>query len=133
MVKSSLSLVVLLAVFPPTVTRLAAQAPSEEVALAESAVDERPTLVPGSCQSPVYPILLRSARVEGRVVLQYVVDTDGRVDASSITTLQSAHRQFDDAARRALVTCRYRPARAANRPVRVMVQTPFNFALTPSR
>lgn len=131
--KSLFCLSLVIALGLPAAPALEAQAPVEEVAMAETAVDERPALVPGSCQAPVYPVLLRSARVEGRVVLQYIVNTDGRVDPASITTLQSPHRQFDDAARRALATCRYRPGRAESRPVRVMVQTPFTFALAASR
>lgn len=129
MVKSLRPVVIAIALLPLAGARLAAQSPSDTLVVAESAVDQRPTLVAGSCQNPVYPVLLRSARIEGRVVLQFVVDTLGRVEPTSITTLQSAHRQFDESARRALVTCRYRPARAANHAVRVMVQTPFTFAL----
>lgn len=108
---------------------LSAQTPTDSVAIAEAAVEERPSVVPGSCQAPVYPILLRNARMEGRVILQFVIGTDGRVEPSSIRTLRSTHQYFDEAARRALVTCRYRPGRFNSQPVRVVVQTPFEFQL----
>ncbi len=110
---------------------LAAQttASNDSQVLAENAVADRPVLVPNSCQAPAYPVMLRAARVEGRVLLQFVVDTLGRVDATSIRAIQSTHSHFEEAARRAVATCRYRPARFNSHAVRVLVQTPFTFNL----
>jgi len=108
---------------------LSAQGPADTQLLAEAAVEERPTAIPGSCQPPTYPILLRNARMEGRVLFQFVIGIDGRVEPTTIRTLRSTHQYFEEAARRALTTCRYRPARFNNQPVRVVVQTPFDFTL----
>lgn len=110
----------------------AAQAHADSTALAESTVEQRPQVVPGSCAAPSYPVQMRAGRIEGRVVLQFVVDTTGRIEPGSIVVLQSTHRLFETSARRALQTCRYRPARFANRPVRVRVESPYNFRVTGS-
>jgi protein TonB len=106
-----------------------AQAPDSQPH-SEDAVEQRPVLVAGSCRPPSYPIQLRLARVEGRVLLQFVVDTQGNVEPGSVTVLQSAHRLFDAPARQAILSCRYRPGRFANRAVRVRVQAPVVFRLT---
>jgi TonB family protein len=97
--------------------------------LAESAVEQRPQAVPGSCLSPTYPVQMRAARIEGRVVLQAVVDTIGQIEPSSIVVLQSTHQLFASAARRALLTCRYRPGRFGNRLVRVRIEAPYTFRI----
>jgi protein TonB len=109
----------------------AAQARTDTV-LTEAAVEQRPQVVAGSCANPTYPVQMRAARMEGRVVLRFVVDTTGRIEPASVVVLQSTHQLFESAARRALLTCRYRPARFANRPVRVWVETPYNFRVTGS-
>jgi len=62
-------------------------------------------------------------------MLQFVVDTTGRVEPTSIHALQSTHRYFTEAASRAVASCRYRPAKFNNHPVRVVVNTPVNFQL----
>jgi hypothetical protein len=58
------------------------------------------------------------------------VDTLGRIEPGSIVTIQSTHSLFEAAARRSITTCRYRPGRFSNRPVRVKVQFPFTFRLS---
>ena len=110
----------------------AQRAPAPGDAIAESAAEQRPQAVPGSCLPPTYPVQMRAARIEGRVVLQFVVDTTGHIEANSIIILQSTHQLFEAAARRALLTCRYRPGRFGGRPARVRVETPYNFRITGS-
>ena len=107
-----------------------ARAPADTVVLSENAVEVRPAVVPGSCLAPTYPILMRDAKIEGRVLLQFVVDTLGRIEPGSIVTIQSTHSLFEAAARRSITTCRYRPGRFSNHPVRVKVQFPFTFRLS---
>lgn len=92
-------------------------------------VEQRPEQMPNTCQQPEYPARLRAARMEGRVVLQFVVDTLGRVEPTSIRAVQSTFSGFDESARRAISACRYRPARMNNQAVRVVVQAPVVFRL----
>ena len=107
---------------------LVAQEPGQQP-VAAADLEQPPTVVAGTCRAPVYPTLLRSAQVEGRVLLEFVIDTAGRVEPSTITTISSSHSQFDQAARRALASCRYRPARWNDAPARVTVRMPFTFSL----
>jgi periplasmic protein TonB len=84
--------------------------------------------VPGGAQ-PTYPPMLQSANVEGSVLVQFVVDTTGRVDASTIKVLQSTHDLFAQSVKNVLPRMRFYPAEIGGRKVKQLVQQPFNFAL----
>lgn len=79
--------------------------------------------------SPDYPASLRSASVEGEVLVQFVVDTTGRVVPASITILRATHGLFGDSVRRWLLRTRYTPAEAGGRLVSQLVQQPIGFSL----
>jgi protein TonB len=110
-----------------------ATAPSvtETEALDIRLVDDPPVLLAG--RIPAYPELLRQAGVEGRVVLEAVVDTLGRVEAGSITVVAATHLAFVASARQALAGALFRPARVGGRAVRVRVRFPAQFMLRNSR
>lgn len=78
---------------------------------------------------PAYPELLRQAGVHGRVVLEAVVDTTGRVLAQSITLVSATHSGFVEPARQALLQTLFRPAMAAGKPVRLRVRIPYDFTI----
>ena len=59
---------------------------------------------------PRYPEVLRQNGVDGRVLVQFTVDTLGRVDMKSIRVLKSTHDLFTAAVRNALTEFRFRPA-----------------------
>lgn len=92
-------------------------------------VDKHVDLVPGS-PGPSYPESLRHAKIEGEVVLRFVVDTAGRVDTSRVQLIRSDHRYFTDAVRAAMPRMRFLPAEKSGRKVRQWVEQPFNFHLT---
>lgn len=79
--------------------------------------------------SPIYPALLRSAGIEGDVLVRFVVDSAGRVEPNSITLLDASHVAFGDAVSRWLQRARYLPAEVAGRPVRQLVEQRFGFTL----
>ena len=79
---------------------------------------------------PRYPDMLRSANVEGEVLVQFVVDTTGRVENGSIKILKSSHDLFTNSVRSALTNMRFYPAEIGGRKVKQLVQQPFNFTLT---
>lgn len=110
-----------------------AQQPASAAAAAAvvnaAALEQPPEVIAGSCQQPSYPPLLRSSQIEGRVILEFVVDTTGRVEPASVTTISSSHSQFERAARQALMTCRYRPATFNDQLTRVMVRLPYTFTI----
>lgn len=78
---------------------------------------------------PRYPDLLRQAGVQGRVLLQAIVDTTGRVQPQSVVVVVATHPGFVAAARQALEATLFRPARVDGRPVRIQVRIPFEFTL----
>jgi TonB family protein len=82
-------------------------------------------------QGPRYPDALREARVEGVVLVQFVVETTGRVDTSTMKVLRSTDPQFTAATREMLARWRFSPAEVNGRPVRQQLEIPFQFSLGP--
>ena len=80
--------------------------------------------------TPRYPESLRSAGVDGRVLVQFTVDTAGRVDLSSVRILESTHDLFTRAVRDALGKFRFVPAQVGGRRVSALAQMPFEFHIT---
>lgn len=78
---------------------------------------------------PTYPELLRQAGVAGKVVLEAVVDTTGRVLAQSITLVSATHPGFVEPARQALLKTLFRPALVGGKPVRLRVRIPYEFSI----
>ncbi|HTS87332.1 MAG TPA: energy transducer TonB [Gemmatimonadales bacterium] len=64
---------------------------------------------------------------EGRVWVEYVVDTTGTADLGSIRFLLSDGPAFDTAVLHALQEIRFTPARRAGQPVPVLAFQPFTF------
>ena len=73
---------------------------------------------------PVYPELLRQAGVQGRVVLEAVVDTTGRVLSPSSSVVSATNAGFVAPARQALLATLFRPARIGGKAVRMLVRVP---------
>ncbi len=99
-----------------------------EQVFAEAVVDEVPERI--SCPPLEYPRMMRQANIEGQVLLQFVVETDGHVKGESIQTLSASHQAFEGPARNLIARCLFRPGRVRARPVRVLVQMPIFFNLT---
>ena len=78
---------------------------------------------------PVYPDLLRQAGLEGKVVLEAVVDTTGRVLAQSVAVVTASNPGFIAPARQALLATLFRPAMVGGNPVRMRVRIPYEFAI----
>jgi len=102
---------------------------SEEISVPVSLllVQDLPELL--AAPPPTYPPWLRDAGVEGRVVLQLVVDTLGRAEPGSVRVVRSDHTGFEAPAAQSLRRARFRPARVYGRAVRVLVQVPVEFRL----
>lgn len=78
---------------------------------------------------PRYPEQLRAAGVSGRVVVRFVVDTTGRVEASTVVVREAGHDLFAQSVRAVLPSLRFAPAEARGRKVRMLVDLPFEFRL----
>ena len=78
---------------------------------------------------PAYPDLLRQAGVEGRVVLEAIVDTTGRVLAASILVVSATNPAFVAPARQALLASLFRPGMVGGKPVQMRVRIPYDFTI----
>lgn len=76
---------------------------------------------------PIYPESLRKARVKGEVLVQFVVDTLGLPEMSSLTVIKSSHELFTVAIKPTISSMRFIPAEVGGRKVRQVVQQPFEF------
>jgi protein TonB len=94
----------------------------------ERLVDRAPRLV-GRAQEPRYPAALRESGVQGRVIVQFVVDTLGRAELGDLQVVESAHPRFVESVREALARYRFSVGEAGGRKVRTRVQLPFEFTL----
>jgi TonB family protein len=103
---------------------------AEDVYLAAE-VDEAPERVAGAQCSGVYPSGFKSAGIEGTVVLQFVVNQNGRVEAGSVRVVESPMPAFATAAEEGLLGagCHFKPGRSRGQPVRVLVQQPIAFRI----
>jgi TonB family protein len=91
----------------------------------DAMVEEQPEPLSAA---PKYPDAMRSLGIQGRVLLQAIIDTTGRVEPSSIRIVQSPNPGFDQTVRDWALTARFRPARLRGHPVRVVVSLPFDFS-----
>jgi periplasmic protein TonB len=97
--------------------------------LSADVVEVQVTPLPGA-PTPRYPEALRAAGIEGRVAMEFVVDTAGRVEAGSLRVIASDAGAFVASVRAALIATRYHPALVGGRPVRQLVRQEFAFALS---
>lgn len=82
--------------------------------------------------APAYPAELISKGVEGSVLTNFVVDTTGRADTSSIAILEASHSLFVASVRDALPGMRFSPASIQGHKVRQLVEQRFQFRITPA-
>jgi protein TonB len=79
--------------------------------------------------SPAYPESMLRRRIEGSVIVQYVVDTLGHADTLTFRVISATHADFARAVKSTLPRMRFRPAIMANRLVPQLVQQPFAFRI----
>jgi TonB family protein len=79
--------------------------------------------------APPYPESMLRRRIEGSVIVQYVVDTLGKADTSTFRVIAATHADFARAVKTTLPFMRFRPAIMANRHVPQLVQQPFAFRI----
>ena len=105
-------------------------------AVLEKAVIEAPLRLDQVAHSPVvvsrvepeYPEVARQRSIEGRVLLEAIVDRKGRIE-TEIKIIKSV-ALLDKAAIEALRQWRFTPGRDANgQPVRVIIEVPIRFVL----
>ena len=91
----------------------------------------RPAVLRTGSVGPQYPEALRQSKMSGQVLAQFVVDAAGKVDLNTLKIIKSDHPLFTDAVRTALASIQFDPATKDGRPVKQLMQLPFQFSLTP--
>jgi TonB family protein len=76
---------------------------------------------------PVYPMNQLRARVRGRVVIEFVVDTLGNVELPTITVVTASNQAFVTSARTAVSHGRFAPAVLNRQHVRQVVRLGLDF------
>jgi protein TonB len=74
-----------------------------------------------------YPEMARTANIEGQVIVQLVIETDGTPSSPEI--IRSASEILDEAAIKAVMKLRFIPGRQRDQPVRVRYSIPIRFEL----
>ena len=104
--------------------------PSEDSVYSILNVEESAVRSEGSA-APIYPPELIEKAVEGSVLTNFVIDTTGRADSTTILILQSSHPLFVQSVRTAIPGMRFSPAMVRGHRVRQMVEQRFQFRITP--
>ncbi len=76
---------------------------------------------------PDYPFLMRASGQRGEVLVDFVVDIEGRVRNAFVA--RSSNPSFDDAAIEAVHQWRFEPGKVGDRPVPTHMQVPIIFVL----
>ena len=94
----------------------------------EAIVEEKPSVLSGL--QPQYPELLRQAGIQGRVMVQAIIDTTGRAEPPSVKVVSSPNPGFDQPAKTYVLKALFRPARVHGRAVRVLINIPIDFKIS---
>jgi len=94
----------------------------------ESSVEEPPEVLSGPTLR--YPAWLREQGIQGRVVVQFIVDSLGRAEPSSIKVIETPNAGFDSTAAHYVRHARFKPGIVHGRPVRVLINLPIDFKVT---
>lgn len=92
---------------------------------AGEASEQQPKII--STVKPDYPFAMRRAGIQGRVLVQFVVDSKGRVRIPYVT--ESTHPGFRDAAIEAVRKWKFRPGKRNGERVNTRMQVPIMFSI----
>jgi len=79
--------------------------------------------------APEYPPYLMENHIEGSLTVEFVVDTTGNADSTSLKVIHSSHPAFEQSLRTALPHMRFVPAELGGRLVRQWVRQEFRFLM----
>ncbi len=101
---------------PGTLIRAVPRSGASDRILAVGEVDEPASVL--FQPAPRYPPVLQAAGLEGRVLLEFIIDTAGHPEPASVRIIERSREGFDAAALETLARSLFRPARVAGRTVR---------------
>jgi len=121
----------------PGLTELASKTSEEQHTAPESEGDSVMTVLQvdsaaaryDDSAAPPYPPKMLEKKIEGTVGIQYIVDTTGTADVSSIVVLSATHPDFAESVKHTLPQMRFRAAVMNGRKVRQLVQQMFAFKI----
>jgi len=93
-------------------------------------VEQMPELIGGLAsvqEKIVYPAMARKAGIEGRVIVQFIVNKKGEIENPAV--IRSIGGGCDEEALRVVEQLKFRPGRQRGEPVRVQFSLPFVFKL----
>ena len=88
-------------------------------------------MLPEGNPAPEYPRDLMKRRIEGRVVAEFLVDANGRIDPRTARIVSSTDEAFSESVLQLLPKLRFLPAARDGAKVEEWVQMPFRFAPKP--
>ena len=89
-------------------------------------IDEPPQ--PIRLLPPEYPCVAKEEKIEGRVFVRFVVDTDGRAQEPEVIAAEPAG-VFESAALEAIALYKFEPALTNGTPVNCIAKMPIDFKL----
>ena len=93
-------------------------------------VENQPELIGGMKalqQSVDYPDFAKKAGIEGRVIVQFVVDEKGNVKNPKVT--RGVHKLLNEEAIKAVKDQKFKPGKQRGKPVKVQMSLPVTFRL----
>jgi protein TonB len=90
--------------------------------------EEAPELIRSTQVKPEYPPIARKAGVEGKVILQIVIDEQGNVLTADVVFSQPSGI-FEEAAIKAIMQWKFKPAKQRDKPIKVRMAWPMEFSL----
>jgi protein TonB len=119
---------------PNAIQQVTTVKPVEPPPVAPPAPKHEPVVVPAvvdaakSCRSPEYPAVSRRMEETGTVVLDFLIDLDGRVAESKVEQ-SSGHPRLDDAARDAMSLCKFKAGTIDGKPERTWARIRYTWKL----
>ncbi len=90
--------------------------------------EEAPELIRSTQVKPEYPSIARKAGVEGKVILQIVIDEQGNVLTADVVFAQPSGI-FEEVAIKAIMQWKFKPAKQRDKPIKVRMAWPMEFSL----
>ena len=120
----------------PTITAVTRTKPTEPVAPpgqrvaapVHHAVHTAPVVDAKACDKPQYPPAALRAQETGIVLVAFLIDVNGAVLESKVER-SSGHMLLDEAARRALSLCKFKPATTDGKPERAWAKIEYEWKM----